>query len=435
MILAEVSPTAGDRADGVVLGSVLESQIVAALETQERCLQPSVYRLDRSGSSLRIVDEATAAVATAANSWSPFGDAVQFSDGDEFLVGCDEEFVALLFRVDTVGAHSATLRVYDSEDGVWATHEITVTDDSAAFESSGWRRIEIPASGARRTWQPSHDPTLAIVARKYIRFRLDGIQAGNTPPAISNLVLIRASFRWQDHTAVRNGDTAVAPAADQHYPWPGSTWQLAFSDVAYGAEVYMHLASTSVITDAHEYLASDGNWKALSGWTNASNDFTVGPSVLGNPVQKLPIRWTVPSDWASASQTVMLDDGSSVTRTGYWLRERTVTVTSYGAYVPARYRVRVRQFGNANTTGWEMVEAGSIKGISLLSASVPNTTACEMQIANMTTGRTVAFTVAANPTFPTNWDTADLAFAAGDRVGIICTSGGTLRAAQVAISF
>lgn len=433
ILIPEVSPTAGLNSDGVVLGSVTESLLSCAFETQTRCLNPVVYRLDRSSGSLNIVNDTADAISGTSNQWKPFGSSSVFSDGDEFIVACDEEIQAILFNVTTAASHSATLHVYDSIDGVWATNELTVTDESSAFETTGWHYITIPANASRTTWKPSYDPSTNIPAKHYIRFRLDGVVGGNTPPQCSQIILVRKTFRYEDHTSSTNGATNTAPPADNHYPWPGSIWQWCFDNRAYGAEVYMHLAASNVITDAHEYLASDNTWKSLLNWVNGTNDFTAGPTVLGNPVEKFAIRWSVPADWAVMEQTILLDDGTTTTKTGYWIRERTVTVTSYGVHQNPRYRVRARQFGNANTTGVEMRQSLPVLGVSVTSATVKNTADCICQVANMTTGATTTFTIPANPVLPLNVDTSDLTISSGQRLGVICSSGGTLQNAQIAL--
>lgn len=432
-ILPEISPTAGTNSDGVVLGSVSESLLTCAFETQTRCLNPVVYRLDRSNGSLNIINDTSDAISGVSNQWKPFGNSTVFSDGDEFIVACDEEVQAILFNVTTVASHSAVLHVYDSIDGVWATNELTVTDESSAFKLSGWHYITIPANASRSAWRPSFDPSLNVPSKQYIRFRLDGIVGGNAPPQCSQIILIRKTLRYEDRTTSTNGATNTVPPVANLYPWPGSIWQWCFDSRAYGAEVYMHLAASNVITDVHEYLASDNTWKPLSNWINNTNDFTAGPTVLGNPVERFTIRWTVPSDWASLPQTIIIDDGTTTTRTGYWIRERTLTVTSYGVHQNPRYRVRARQFGNTNTSGVEMQQSFSVLGVSVTNATIKNTVDCVCQVANMTTGATANFTIPANSTLPLNVDTTDLTVSAGQRIGIICSSGGTLQNVQVAL--
>lgn len=422
MIITEFSPTVNGTGIPSETGSVTESLLTAVFQTQERCLNPKVYRLDRSAGSLSIIDETSLAISGTANSFTPFN-----SDGDEFAVNCDEDFQAILFRLDTQGNHSATLKVKDSIDGIWATNELTETDSSNAFEAAtGWHYITIPDNAQRQAFKLSNDPTLNTPSGKYILFRLDGIVGGNTMPKISNLTLIRKNLRFESHTASVNGDVTTAPAQDTHYPYPGSYLMFGFDNPAYGVELYISLAVSNVITDTHEYLATDGTWKTLSGWTNASNDFTAGPTVLGNPIEKFPVRWTIPTDWTIKSQTITLDDGTTTTVSAYWIRERTLTVTSYGPHIQPRYRARVRQFGNANTTGLEVLTATTIRGLRLISSTVPNTTAIECELANMTTGKSSAFTISANPTFPTNIDFTDMTMQANERYGLIAKSGGSV---------
>lgn len=427
MIITALSPLAGENSDGFVDSSVNETLLTAAMDTLENCDNDSlkVYRIDRSSGSMQISDITTDAVSGVTNQFRPFGTSAQFSDGDEFLIKCDEEVQAMLYKVNTAAVHNATLKVYDSIDGVWASNQLVVTDEGNAFKSSGWHYTTLPDNANRVAWKPSSDPALAMASAKYFRVKLEGIVSGNTPPQLAEIVLIRKTFRWDDHTVAANGDPATAPSAVTHYPWTDSSLMLCFSNPAYRLEVYMHLVQSNVITDVHEYLASDNTWKALTGWSNATNDFTVGPAVLGNPVQKLPISWNIPADWGSMAQTFMLNDDTTVTYTGYWLRERTVSVSSYGDHASPRYRLRVRQFGSANVTGEKTFSAQIVKGVNIKSITIPNVSDINCEVVNLTTGIASAFIIPANPTLPLAVDITDIAFAAGDERGIRVVSGGT----------
>lgn len=427
MIITELSPTVGGTGVPSETGSISESLLKGFFNTQEKCTSPSVYRLDRSSGSLAIVEDTTNAISTSANAFTPFN-----SDGDEFAVNCAEDFQGILFRLDTQGNHSATLKVKDSIDGNWASNQLTVTDNSNAFEATtGWHYITIPDNASRQAFKLSNDPTLNTPSGKYILFRLDGITGGDTMPKISNLTLIRKNLRFDDHTTSVNGATVTAPSEDTHYPWVGSNLMWCTDNPAIGLKIYMHLAASSVITDTHEYLASDNTWKTMTGWTNGSNDFTAGPTVLGNPVETFDIRHDLPTDWVKKSQVVTLDNGSTTTVEGYWVRERTLTVTSYGPKTNPRYRLRALQFGNANTTGIEALVAETIRGLRFLSATVPNTTTINGEVINMSTGKSSPFTLAANPVFPINADITDLAIVAGERYSLMEKSGGTARNLQM----
>lgn len=431
-IIPELSPTAGTNADGFADSTVNETLLTANMDTVENCDNGGLkcYRIDRSSGSMQIVDITTDAISGTTNQFKPFGTSVTFNDGDEFLIACGEEVHAMLFEVNTVAAHNATLRVYDSTDGVWASNLLTVTDNGNGFKTSGWHYILLPDNASRVAWKPSNDPALAMTSAKYFRVKLDGIISGNTPPQLSEIVLIRKIFKWADHTTSVNGDTAVAPAAESHYPWEGSSQLWCFSNPAYRMEVYMHLVQTAVITDAHEYLASDNTWKSLTGWVNSTNDFTTGPVVLGDPVQKLPITWSIPADWASKAQTFTLNNDTTVTYTGYWIRERTVSVSTYGDHLSPRYRLRARQFGSENVSGERIFSAQTVKGINIKSVTTPNTTDVVCEVVNLSTGKVSAFTIPANPSLPLAIDIADLAFAIGDERGIRVVSGGTINACQ-----
>lgn len=437
MIIAELSPTAGTNSDGFVDSTVNETLVTANMDTVENCDNDTlkVYRIDRSSGSMQIVDITTDATSGVTNQCKPFGTSAQFSDGDEFLIACAEEVQAILFQVNTAAVHTATLKVYDSTDGIWASNLLTVTDNGNAFKSTGWHYITLPDNASRVSWKPSNDPALAMVSTKYFRIKLEGIVSGNTPPQLSEIVLIRKTFKWADHTTEVNGDTATAPGAQTHYPWEGSTWMMCFSNPAYRAEVYMSLIQTNVITDVHEYLAADDTWKSLMGWVNSTNDFTTGPAVLGNPVQKLPISWNTPSDWDSKAQVFILDNDTTVTYTGYWIRERTTGVTTYGDHASPRYRLRARQYGSDNVTGERVFSAQTVKGINIYSMTTPNVSDINCEIVNLSTGAASAFVVPANPVLPLAIDIPDIAFAAGDERGRRVVSGGTAIGVQYELGF
>lgn len=436
MIIPALSPTAGTNSDGFVDSAINETLVTANMDTVENCDNDTlkVYRIDRSSGSMQITDITTDAVSGVTNQCKPFGTSAQFSDGDEFLIACAEEVQAMLFQVNTAAVHTATLKVYDSTDGTWASNLLTVTDSGNAFKSTGWHYITLPDNAGRASWKPSNDPTLAMLTAKYFRIKLEGIVSGNTPPQLSEIVLIRKTFKWADHTTEANGDTAIAPAAQTHYPWENSIWTVCFSNPAYRAEVYMHLVQTNVITDVHEYLASDNTWKALTGWVNSTNDFTTGPAILGNPVQKLPISWNSPSDWDPKAQVFTLDNDTTVTYTGYWIRERTTSVSAYGNHVSPRYRLRVRQYGSTNVTGERVFSAQTVKGINIKSITTPNITSMSCEIVNLTTGKAATFVIPANPVLPLAIN-LDIAFAAGDERGIRVVSGGSAIGVQYELGF
>lgn len=121
MIITEISSTINGTGVSTEMGAINETLFVGAFNTAEKCLNPKVYRLDRSSGSLSIIEDTINAISTTANSFTPFN-----SDGDEFVINCEEDFQGILFRLDIQGNHSAILKVKDSEDSVWATHQLTV---------------------------------------------------------------------------------------------------------------------------------------------------------------------------------------------------------------------------------------------------------------------------------------------------------------------
>lgn len=432
MLIAEISPTSGQNGDGFCIGSVKETLLEGALESVTNCDIRKVYRVDMSGGSTILTDVTTAAKAFIANGWKPFGDTAEFSTGDGYLIACDEEVQAILYKQDNTATHNGTLKVYDSTDSLWADNLLSVTDEGDSFRQSGWKRILLPDNANRKAFKPSQFKINGEIppSLKYFYLKLDSVTSG-TPPSCSGLVMIRKTFKWADHTADRNGDLTTAPPADSHYVWPGAIMQEVFANPAFGMEAYMALASTAVWTDEHEYYAADNTWKPVSGWTNGTNDFTSGPANLGDPIQKFPIRWSTPTDWAAKTLTFELDGGTTVSKTGYHLRERILTVTSYGLHANARYRLRARQFGAANTTGIKSLTASTLRGLSFSQYGQRNTTAIEAKAYNMDTGAPSAFTIPANPEDPHLSDFTDIALPANQSWGLQIVSGGKIVSADV----
>lgn len=64
-------PLIADNAS--ILGKVNESVISKAYSTVITSSTPTVYRLDRSGGSLSIIDDSSNAVSRTVDAWSPFG--------------------------------------------------------------------------------------------------------------------------------------------------------------------------------------------------------------------------------------------------------------------------------------------------------------------------------------------------------------------------
>lgn len=432
MLIPELSATAGQNSDGFVIGSVKESLLEGAFESVTNCAIQKVYRVDTSSGATALYDVTAAATAFIANGWLPFGDALQFSDGDAFLVGCDEEVQGVIVQQNNTATHNGTLKVYDCIDGEWADNLIATSSPAESFKAAGWSRVLIPDNAARVAFRPGKFKVNGVVPPplKYILFKIDGVTSG-TPPSCSGIAMIRKTFKFGDHTTHRNGDVTTAPPVDNHYLWEGHVTQWVFGNPAFGMEAYMGLASTSVSSDEHEYLAADNSWKLVQGWTNATSDFTVGPANIGDPIQKLPLRWSIPTDWASKTIEFTLDDGSTVTKTGYHLRERITSVTSYGLHANARYRLRARQFGAANITGVKVLTASTLRGLSFSQYGQRNTALINAEAVNMDTGAPAAFTIPALPDDPYTADFTDVSLAANQSWGLRVVSGGSIISADV----
>lgn len=341
-----------------------------------------VYRLDASSGGLSVVEDSANAVSAALNSFLPFGN-------NALVAG-------------------SVIKVFDSEDGVWASHEITTAKayDSAGVQhasivdclkATGWCRIDFGTNTNRKSWKPSNDPVLNAPSKPYIRVELDnGTEkdsfifacaeditslylsvgtAGSTsaPVRINNIELLRdnSSIKWIDRTSFVNGDGSYTPSPAKFLVVPGIEFLYGAEKTFYAIELYSFLrngASLGTVWKV-ELSGANGTWIDItSGVNSESNFYRNGPATLQTTATHFTDTFTPPSTWVKRSVgTLNLEaGGTEVTPSLYYLR---FTVASTDKSEPeniAAVRVRLRQYGAENFVGgvkWQT--GGTIQKASL----------------------------------------------------------------------
>lgn len=432
-LLSEISPTAGDNADGVILGSVIESDLLAMLTDVPISSTIYALRKDVTGTTFTFTDISTPAGDDTTSDFLPWGTTAQMTAGDELFISCDHPKAELFFKIDTPGVWNGTVEIRYSSNGQTANAVLqNVVDGTNGFRASaGIYSIAFTVPADITAFSPVPGD---ISSRQWfvIKPTVTGV---TTAPVLSRVWIRHSNVTVIDLSSLVNGNIITQGQGQGHppdiFPTVGSSVYFAFPNPAYGMERDIYLRSGNTRTRVAEYFASDNTWKTLTGWTDPSNDYTSGPSSQAANPTRYAVRWTIPSDWVSATRS-FITNSSTVQYTGFWIRERTTAVSQLGPMQVAVANLGVRQFGNTNTTGMAMRQNLTVLGVVVLSAAIENTVDCLCQIANMTTGATASFTIPANPTLPLNVN-IDMTILAGQRLGIVCSSGGTLRNVQVGL--
>lgn len=417
--------------DVEILGRVRESQLSAAYARVMLSADRKVYRLDHAAGSLRIVDDTVPATAGATDSWSPFS-------SSPIPAG-------------------ATLRVFDSTDGVWASNELTLTQGSVAdLRSTGWKRFTFGPNAARVAWRPSAAPNSAIPSRKYLRFELDdggdkdsfivachasdtiGVYlnvttAGSTSVAVkvANVVLLRREEdrKWTDTLAVHTGAlVSYTPAQATWMPIVGSEVVLGLDNIGYALEEYLYRENGSGAVWTVSASGPGDTWIPLTDYVSGSDFHQNGPSALA-AAEHFTSTFTPPATWTKRSLGSLDIEGGAavVTPSQYWLRYVLTSAASEAPQQTSSYRTRARQYGSANVDGAAFASAISVRAASLhLRGSKSGTGARSLTLANLTTGvsRAMVIPSASVPGDVVPLSFAALALAAGDKLGVIPTAGG-----------
>lgn len=373
-------------ADNVInIGEIPEKDILFSARNIILSTDRKVFRIDRTGSSVNVIEDTANAINTVPNSFSPFG--------TNFM------------------PPGTTIKLYDSEDGVWASHELTdliITSQDGTIHASillclqsgsGYCKIQFGTNVNRKSWTPSSDPETAAPLRKYIMMEMNnGTQkdafifacvasdlqtvfiSPDTVPSAT--VALRASdlqikridtnFTWIESTAIDNGDINVSPGdggvATAVYE-PGFEVILGFSSVPRSIEDYTYRRSgdgTVVATWATEMWTNAG-WVSTLGFTSGNNNTLNGPATETTPAIHTSSTITPPSGLVKQSIGNLNQQGGGtiVTPVAYYFRARLLTSSTIRPLQTPIYRSKTQLTGRNDVIGYEFSQNETITGIQL----------------------------------------------------------------------
>ena len=282
--IAEISPTAGDDADGSLIGRVPESNFTGAFTDVRIAAAVTAYRKDVAGSTFSFENLSTPLNNATTGDALPFGSTAQMSAGDKFYISCDHKTKALYFKVSTPGVWTGTMTFKCSTDGITENHTIAVVDDgSNGFRNSaGVYKITptLPENMVAFSPVPGDVPS-----KLWIVFMPSITGSPTTAPVLtqawiehedSSVTHINLSTSLNDDI-LGSGGTNHPP---EFLPVVGSIVSVGFASKPKGMVKRVFQRCADVRTRVVEYLASDDTWKTLAGLNDPSGDYENGPATL-----------------------------------------------------------------------------------------------------------------------------------------------------------
>lgn len=410
-----LSATAGQGNDGVVIGSVNQTNPTAVLMGESLVTISQVLRKNIVASGATWADLTTVATDAAAGDFQPFGIASDMSLGDSFYVRTlnNEDTHNFYVQISTAGAGTWTLGIqeWNATTEAWEA-VIGLNDTSTGFKAGvGTYKISY-TSGAEGLIR------LDDISPKYIwhKFTLSSFTSATTAPVLSRIWSAKDTLVYKNVTVAHTSTDFSSLPADI-LPRIGDCLLTVHPGPSYGEDSVITRSSSTNYTSQWFYLATDNTYKPLQGVSDETNGYQIAPSATERKV-----RWTLPSDWTQKSIT----DNASVVHTGYIACLRITAITTEGPVAPPQVNCKSRSFGDVNTTGIQVYDATTLKAVSIPRIGISSATAVVAQLLNMSTGKGVSFTIPANAT-SLNVDTDDLVLAVGNRWGLSHQSGGSLQ--------
>lgn len=438
--IVELSPSSGETNEGHWAGRVDASLFQDSYSNAPFATTVYALRRDKSSGSTLYRDVSTVVVSGNTNAVEPWGSVTEMSTGDALIIACDAPVAEILLDIDRVGVGTWTgLEVYDSSNGTTFNRRLLGTSDAGSpdetngLKTAGINRIRIPTpSPDSMSFSPAPED---ITARRWLAIVPVGLTGAagevTTSPAIKNVYLKHRDAHVVFHQTAGAFNSALTNGT---YQLPSAVLvsedvqvRFVFPFIGYGIDWTIHRRNPDTFTMAHEYLASDGTWKALPNFTDAANDWKVGPAALGDPSQLLRARWTIPSDWASATQSMPNASGGTSSATGYWIRYRVTSVTQRVTTSPAAFRGRARAFGSGNVRGITERAATTINRVMFEEIGRQAGGAATLGVLNLHTGREATLALP-NPIVIGDWYdiTTPVAVAANAQWDLRHVSGGRI---------
>lgn len=415
--IANISATSGEMEDGFFVGGVNKSNPVAVLMGDSLVNIEQVLRKAVTATGVAWEDFTTRAKDAATADFPPFGTASDMSIGDAlyFYVTDGEECNRFYVQIATpgVGTWTVSLQEWDETADAW-TDISGLNDTSNGFRAAAGV-YEISFSHIKKGKTRLDDTSAKHV---WHRFYISAFTSATTAPVLSRMWASTETKKYRNITASHTSDPddfSSLPA--EMLPRVGDEFIIVHPGPSMGEDIVITRSASANYTAQRYYLASDNTYKLLSDVNDASDNYRTAASTTERKA-----RWTVPSDWTSKSVV----DKDNATHTGWIESIRITAVGTEGPVLPPQVQCKSRSFGNANTNGIVMLSAFTVKGVSMPRIGVPSTTATVVQLFNLTQGQGASFTIPANAT-SANVDTADVTFAASDKLGMAYLSGGEVK--------
>ncbi len=391
MHIAEISPSAGNASDGVVRGSIAQSQLLAARVGVLAATTIYALRRDVNGTD-SFVDASTQAVGTVADGFLPWGTDASFSAQDELWLAANKDICAVYVDLTTPGVWTGTgLSALESTDGETLVAVGSLTDGSNGLRAAaGVYRIAFDLNQANRK---AVSPVFGGTKRKYVVLRPNGLTAKTTSPKLRRVWLVCAEdgVTYQDIFSDVSGSltsNSFPGSPAQIFPVVGDVLYYALPGLSLGIDDTVYRALPNVRSGVYEYLATDGTWKTLQDVSDPGNQLRNGPATLGTTSESYRLRWTVPADWTARSLTL----SPAAAQSAYWLRFRVTTMGTLGPVAPPLYRRRARAFGAGNAAGIYHKAAASY-GYITFDLGVPPDSDMLLSFANAITGQSRSVTI------------------------------------------
>jgi hypothetical protein len=412
-----ISPTAGPAQDGLLLGRINASDLIASFNVSRVTPVAQVYREDLTTTGSTLVDFTTAATSAAAADFPPFGTSGSMSDGDSFYYRSQNyvEIKKLMVSIATPGVGTWTIDCQQWNATTEAWESVTgLVDGSNGFKAAIGVYSIICTGGAGGSLRLRHTDTTKY---KWHRVKLVNPSGVTTAPVLDRIWIASETDVYVDVTTAYNTGVFTGLATEL-IPLVGSHNLRVHPGPPIGADVIVSQVRSSNFTIANEYLASDDVWKVIPDYTDPSNDFTV----LGTH----RIRWSRPADWTQKTLTI-----NSVAYTGYMERHRIDVVTVQGPTPPPWLQYDSRALGAANAKGL-VLGAGSYSYATFTAGANNATVATVVALINADSGATSTLSIPVG--VDDGSDETDgkqdlntaLSFTAGQSMLVMCLSGGPI---------
>lgn len=383
--IPEINATAGNDSDGIVIGKINQSNVVAVLYGSALVTVAQVLRKDITSAGATWTDVTTAATDSTTGDFQPFGTASNMSLGDAFYVRTlnDVDTHAIYAQISTagVGSWAITVKEWNATTETWDA--VTGLVDASNGFKAGVGVYKISYSSG-----PEGKIRLDDVSPKYIwhKIELSTFTSASVAPVLSRIWMADTVINLSNVTAAYTSNPAdFSSLPAEELPVIGNHCMVVHAGIPIGEEVTITSPRSANYTVERQYLATDGTWKPMTMTSDPSNGYTASAGTYR-------VRWTPASDWTSKTVT----DSSNNSYTGWVERCHIMTITTEGPVTPPHVQAKSRALGSGLAEGIYHYVAKTYSGVSFFEAGVPSATSTTITFMNSDTGITQTITVPSN---------------------------------------